>query len=85
MKKMTKTTLKNKLSKGIATVAFIKKDGTKRVMKATLAPEHLPVVEARANATPRKENPDVLAVFDMEKKAFRSFRIDSIQSFEMDS
>jgi len=51
-------------------------------MQATLDPKNLPVVEARANVTPRKENPDVVAVYDMEKSAWRSFRIDSVTSIE---
>lgn len=29
----------------------------------------------------KKENNDVLAVWDLDKKAWRSFRIDSVKSF----
>jgi len=79
---MTKDQVKKLLAVGVATVTFIKKDGTVRVMQATLDPKNLPVVEARVNATPRKENPDVVAVYDMEKSAWRSFRIDSVTSIE---
>ena len=79
---MTKDQVKKLLAVGVATVTFIKKDGTVRVMQATLDPKNLPVVEARVNATPRKENPDVVAVYDMEKNAWRSFRIDSVTSIE---
>ena len=81
--KMTKDEVKKVLAEGVATVTFTKKDGTKRVMKATLDPKNLPVVEARVNAAPRKENPDVVAVYDMEKSAWRSFRIDSVDSIEV--
>jgi hypothetical protein len=79
---MTKDQVKKLLAVGVATVTFIKKDGTVRVMQATLDPKNLPVVEARPNTTPRKENPDVVAVYDMEKSAWRSFRIDSVTSIE---
>ena len=79
---MTKDQVKKLLAVGVATVTFIKKDGTVRVMQATLDPKNLPVVEARVNVTPRKENPDVVAVYDMEKSAWRSFRIDSVTSIE---
>jgi hypothetical protein len=81
--KMTKDEVKKVLAEGVATVTFTKKDGTKRVMKATLDPQNLPVVETRANSKPRKENPDVVAVYDMEKSAWRSFRIDSVNSIEV--
>ena len=80
--KMTKDEVKKVLAEGVATVTFTKKDGTKRVMKATLDPRNLPVIEARVNAAPRKENPDVVAVYDMEKSAWRSFRVDSVNSIE---
>jgi len=79
---MTKDEVKKVLAEGVATVTFTKKDGTKRVMKATLDPKNLPVVEARVNGASRKENPDVVAVYDMEKSAWRSFRVDSVDSIE---
>jgi len=82
MKKMNKDEVKKMLAEGVATVTFTKKDGTKRVMKATLDPKNLPAIEARVNAAPRKENPEVVAVYDMEKSAWRSFRIDSVNSIE---
>ena len=70
------------LKKDIATVTFTKKDGTERVMKATLMPSILPVFnsEDKPKST-KKINEDVIAVFDAEAKDFRSFRIDSLKSF----
>ena len=69
------------LKEGIATVTFTKKDGTKRVMEATLMTEFMPIVDSSKPKVKRKVNEEVLAVFDIEKDSFRSFRIDSVVSF----
>ena len=64
-------------------VRFTKKDGTAREMKCTLKRGKLPrreVTEGRDR--PSKEpNLDIIPVFDLEKKAWRSFRVDSVTSF----
>lgn len=70
------------LKMGPATVTFIKKDGTERVMNCTLQPELLPAELIVENAEPkkeRKENTDSLRVFDLEKKEWRSFIIKSVK------
>ncbi len=69
------------LKEGVATVTFTKKDGTERVMKATLQTEFMPIVDSSKPKVKRKVNEEVLAVFDIEKDSFRSFRIDSVVSF----
>lgn len=72
----------NVLKESVATVTFTKKDGTERVMKATLQTEFLPIQKPKKEGTvARKPNDEVIAVFDTEKKEFRSFRIDSVISF----
>jgi len=71
------------LKEGIAEVTFTKKDGTERVMKATLQSELLPrkpIIDT-TNVAKRKVNEDVIAVFDTDANGFRSFRIDSVISF----
>ena len=65
---MDRYTLKETLFSGIATVTFEKADGSLREMRCTLQP------------TPRKENLDVLAVWDIDAGGWRSFRMDSIKS-----
>jgi len=78
--------LKEILSNTVSTVVFTKVDGTEREMKCTLLPEYLPqkpVVEGQqllTEALPRKENPDTLAVWDMESNGWRSFRTDSVKT-----
>ena len=78
--------LKEILSNTVSTVVFTKVDGTERELKCTLLPEYLPqkpVVEGQqllTEALPRKENPDTLAVWDMESNGWRSFRTDSVQA-----
>lgn len=63
------------------TVTFNKKDGTERVMNCTLNPEHLPKVEVKEGAeSKRKKSEDVLAVYDLDAKGWRSFTIKSVTS-----
>lgn len=78
--------LKQILSNTVSTVVFTKVDGTEREMKCTLLPEYLPqkpVVEGQQLLTeslPRAESPDTLAVWDVDAKGWRSFRLDSIKA-----
>ena len=67
------------------TVTFTKKDGTVRVMKCTLQPELLPVVEVKPLAEgkqPRKESTTSIRVYDIELKDWRSFTTKSITKVE---
>ena len=74
--------LKSELFKNIVNVTFIKKDGTQRSMRCTLQPELLPAQTDLEEAVQKKTpNPDVLAVWDLEKEGWRSFRYDSIIGF----
>jgi len=58
-------------------VSFIKKDGTGRVMYCTLQEKYLPpMMEDTETAT--KDNPDLLAVWDIDNDGWRSFRLSSI-------
>ena len=74
--------LKNLLREKTVQVVFIKKDGTERKMLCTLNPDLLPVQTDLEEAVQKKApNPDVLAVWDLEAKGWRSFRYDSIIGF----
>lgn len=70
------------LQKKRAVVSFIKKDGSKRVMTASLLEEDVKPLLSNTQKTDRtrKENPDVVCVVDVEKQQWRSFRLDSIVS-----
>jgi hypothetical protein len=77
---LDKQSIKDALYTGKTTVGFTKVNGEKREMLCTLRPDLIPetpVVEG-AEKTKRKENPDVQAVWDLEKQAWRSFRFDSV-------
>lgn len=75
--------LKSSLHSGVCKVTFTKANGETRVMHCTLNESMLPptVVETEVNS-PRVENTDVIAAWDVEKNGWRSFRIDSITSFD---
>ena len=66
------------LRTSVLDVTFTKVDGTERVMKCTLNEDLIP--QTTRSETPRKSNPDVCAVWDLENQSWRSFRWDSIQT-----
>lgn len=68
------------LKSSIARVKFIKADGTVREMVCTLMPEFLP--EHEEGKRTKAVNEEVVSVWDMKKNAWRSFRLDSIESLE---
>ena len=82
---MDKYTLKQQLQADVATVVFEKADGTLREMRCTLLAEYLPAPTGPQllQENTRAENPNVLAVWDIENGGWRSFRIDSIKSISV--
>ena len=77
----TKADLKLLLTKHILSVNFTKTDGTSRKMICTLREDLVQLREKKTTRT-KKVNEDVLSVWDVEKDAFRSFRLDSLISYE---
>jgi uncharacterized pyridoxamine 5'-phosphate oxidase family protein len=73
----TKNWFKNLAQSGKVVVSFMKKDGTARKMTCTLSEEFIPSEKMPKN-TGKSQNSDVLAVFDLEKDEWRSFRWDSV-------
>ena len=74
--------LKKTLFENVVNVLFVKKDGTERRLICTLKPDLLPVQTDLEEAVQKKTpNPDVLAVWDIENKGWRSFRYDSILGY----
>ena len=81
--KYTRKELVHWLHTGTPTVTFTKVNGEKRVMKCTLQEGIAPTVETTTSkGTTRKVSDDVLAVWDVNKSAWRSFRIDSVENVE---
>lgn len=65
-----------------AEVVFIKSNGEKRTMRCTLdlnqiPPEMVPNIDG--NVT--KVNEEIIKAYDLDKQGWRSFRIDSVESF----
>jgi len=83
--------LKILLSEDILLVTFTKKNGDLRKMYCTLQDEFVPdhkkyfsENESSKRAAPSDaESPQVVAVYDMEKADWRSFRMNSITTFEI--
>ena len=84
MIEIERDTLHVLLQMDVLTVTFEKKDGCERVMTCTLREDLLPpvVIKEGTEKKVRKVNEDVMAVFDLEANAFRSFRMDSIKNIE---
>jgi hypothetical protein len=84
---MTKRdTLVEGLRKDVLTINFTKVNGEERVMNCTLNETLLPEATWRDEfdkTKKRKENPDVIAVWDTDKDAWRSFRVDSVNSIKI--
>jgi hypothetical protein len=81
-----KNWLKSLLKEGIVQIVFEKADGTLREMNCTLAESVIPSEKAPKNSGKAK-NDNVLAVFDVDKSEWRSFRYDSVKelNFSMQS
>lgn len=71
--------LKGVLTVQPATVTFTKKDGTERVMNCTLRGDMLPAVEIKEDRTPRKQNDNILSVYDLDSQGWRSFTVSRVK------
>lgn len=75
--------LRGHLAVGPVTVTFTKKDGTERVMECTTNPELVPAEPVTESLTPKREkkpNEEVMPVYDIKAKGWRSFRWDAVKS-----
>jgi len=79
---MQKDTLKDLLKRKILKITFKKKDGTERTMNCTLLEDIVPVYEKKTERV-KKVNEEVLAVWDLDKEAFRSFKLDSLIDYQV--
>jgi hypothetical protein len=78
-RKQFKNWLKGVMQTEIVNLTFRKTDGTLRNMKCTLLPKYLPETVVPVEDKPkRKTSEEALAVFDLEKNEWRSFRYDSV-------
>lgn len=73
--------LKSLLKEREVVISFTKKDGTERMMRCTLAESVIPMDKMPKN-TKKVKSDETLAVFDVEKSDWRSFRWDSVQKVD---
>jgi hypothetical protein len=69
------------LERNTVQLEFIKADGQVRLMTCTLRPELIELEPT--SATPRRVNDEVIRVFDLDLKEWRSFRIDRLKSTKL--
>jgi len=77
--------LSEMLDHNTVTVTFLKKDGSERIMKCTTNKKSIPepiVNEDTESKAERKHNDEVKPVYDLDAKAWRSFRWDAVKRIE---
>lgn len=82
---MTRQDLIEQLKTGIYNITFTKVNGEERTMSCTLLESMLPPARAEEPITQKKVrelNEKVVAVWCVDKKSFRSFRIDNVTKIE---
>lgn len=89
-----KTWLKKHLTEGPVTVIFTKKDGSERIMLCTTDDKLVPQAVHKTNTDNpinfpverklRRANNETAAVYDLESKAWKSFRWDSIKQVRIE-
>ena len=75
---MKRDTLIKNLQKRAMRITFTKVNGEERVMDCSLQENLIPPTDPKN----KKENEEVLPVFDINKGEWRSFRIDAITNIE---
>ena len=65
-------------------ITFTKKDGTERVMNCTLDPNVIPLIESVQDKREKNKDKDYIAVYDTDIKAWRSFIVKSVKSFDFE-
>ena len=75
----------------VAYVKFVKSNGEARHMQCTRNPKHIPEAfspKKESTESPEKiikENLDIINAFDVEKKGWRSFRVDSVTEYGIEN
>lgn len=71
------------LRDNVIEVVFDKVNNQPRIMRCTLQREFLPEsYKEKADTDYHTANPDVLAVWDLDNKGWRAFRIDSVRMIQ---
>jgi hypothetical protein len=72
------------LKSNILIVTFTKTNGERRVMRCTLKDDLLPPKSPGYTPKEKKINPNVVAVFDLDKNEWRSFQINSVIDYKIE-
>lgn len=80
--RQAKIKLREKLQSGIVQVTFTKKDGTNRVMLATLCEALIPDDKLPKGTGKKVDNDNTFAVYDTEADGWRSFNFDTIKEVD---
>ena len=79
--KIFKKWLKSHLAYGPTTITFIKKDGTERSMNCTINEGYIPEeLHQKNDKKEKKINDEVMPVYVLDVKGWRSFRWDSVKT-----
>ena len=78
-----RTWLSDALHRGPVEVVFTKSDGTERKMQCTLQ-EGVVVPHEKKTERVKEKHDDVFAVWDLEKSAWRSFKLSTVISVSFD-
>lgn len=81
---LTRTEIITALQAHKCVVKFTKVTGEVREMPCTLREDLIPKQEVKENAKPKKPNDAVVSVWCLDKQAWRSFRVDSVQELRVD-
>ena len=76
----TKESIRSLLKDNVLEVVFIKTDGSTREMICTLQESFITPYEKKTDRKQKTESNDVLSVWDIEKHAWRSFQVGSVQT-----
>ena len=78
--------LKRALYEGIVIFQFVKKDGTLRMARGTTCPDLVPTDDTpKGKRTPEQQakfDRQTVAFYDIDKKAWRCMRIDTVWSYQ---
>ena len=78
---LTRNDMIRKLREGNCTVTFTKANGDIREMVCTLNSNSIPETDVPKNPS-AEYTEDVIKVYDIAAAGWRSFRVDSVQSFD---
>lgn len=79
-----KIKLKERLQEGVVQVTFTKKDGSNRVMLATLNEDLIPADKKPKGTGKTVDNGNTFAVYDTEADGWRSFNFDTVTDINYD-